>query len=507
MGNLRDYSESNGPDTEPGTVLETDTDTSDVDHWGGSPEESSGELALSAPVPYDGTAEEEVIAPEEVSLIRNRILTLAMPALAEMILMTLVSMADMIMVGRLGPWAITSVGLSNQPMFVAMSMFMALNVGATALVARATGAKRPEEASAAARQALTIAAAIGLLLSVLGYMYSRSIISWMGAEADVIGPGSEYLRIVAAGLLFQGVTISLNASLRGAGDTRTPMSVNMVANLVNIVLNYLLIYGHFGLPEMGVSGAAVATTISRGVACILIIRKILLDRAAIKISVHDSFRPDPEIMRRIFKVGLPAAIEQLVMRSGQMVFARIVSSFGTVVYAAHQVALNVEGLSFTPGQAFQIATTSLVGQSLGARKPKRAMRTGWEALKIGVSIAALIGVVYFFFGKYVAILYTDDQTVTDLATGALRIIAVAQPFLIGNFILSGGLRGAGDTKWTLYITLAGIWGVRVVVAYFLAIKMNMGLPGAWIGMALDMTTRSILAALRFRAGHWTKIEV
>lgn len=492
---------------EDGTVMPPEAENSNDDSWAASVEPPGGELAIPAPEASDKEIIEEVIDHEEVSLIRKNILTLALPALAEMILMTLVSMADMIMVGRLGPWAITSVGLSNQPMFVAMSMFMALNVGATALVARSIGANRPEDASAAARQAVVIAGAMGLILGILGYMNAPSIIAWMGAEADVIGPGSSYLKIVACGLLFQGVTISLSASLRGAGDTKTPMSVNTVANLVNVFFNYLLIYGHFGFPRMEVAGAALATTISRGVGCALIIRKILLNRAAIKISIHDSFRPDPEIMRRIFRVGLPAAMEQAVMRSGQMAFARIVSSFGTTVYAAHQVALNVEGLSFTPGQAFQIATTSLVGQSLGAKRPKRAMRTGWEALKIGAAVAVLVGLVYFFFGKYVAYLYTDDRTVTELAAGALRIIAVAQPFMIGNFILSGGLRGAGDTKWTLYITAAGIWGVRVVLAYILAIKMGMGLPGAWIGMAMDMSTRAILAALRFRAGHWAKIEV
>ncbi len=465
------------------------------------------ELALSAPASSGVVAEEESLTGQEVSNIRRDIFALALPALAEMSLMTLVSMADMIMVGRLGPWAITSVGLSNQPMFVAMSVFMALNVGATALVARATGAKRPEEASAVARQALMIASGLGVVLSILGFIYATPIISWMGAEADVMGPGTSYLRIVAVGLLFQGSTMSLTASLRGAGDTKTPMSVNMVANVVNVVGNYLLINGHFGFPRLGVAGAAVATTISRIVAFVLIIRKLLLDKGAIKMSVHDSFRPDPVIIQRIFRIGLPAAIEQVVMRSGQMTFARIVSSFGTATYAAHQVALNVEGFSFTPGQAFQIAATSLVGQSLGAKKPKRAIRTGWEAVKIGIAIAVTVGLVYFFFGKYVVLLYTDDLEVTQLATGALRIIAVAQPFMLSNFIISGSLRGAGDTRWTLYITMAGVWGVRVALAYLLAIRLNMGLYGAWIAMAMDMATRAVLLALRFRAGHWTKIEV
>ncbi len=439
--------------------------------------------------------------------IRRQIVALALPSLAEMTLMTLVSMADMIMVGRLGPWAITSVGLSNQPMFVAMSVFMSLNVGATALVARSIGARKPEDAFKAARQALVIASVAGAVLAILGLIFGGKILLWMGAEADVVGPGSSYFRIVAVGLIFQGTAISLSASLRGAGDTKTPMSVNMVANLVNVVFNYLLIFGHFGFPRLEVAGAAVATALSRAVACALIVRKVFTHRAAIKMSVHDSFKLDSVTVGRIFKVGLPAAGEQVVMRGGQMIFARLVSSFGTVVYAAHQIALNIEGLSFTPGMSFQTATTTLVGQSLGARKPKRAMRVGWEAAGIGFAAAACVALFLFFFGKNVAFLYSDDPYVLDLASMALKIIALAQPFMILNFILAGGLRGAGDTRWTLYITAAGIWGVRILAAYVLAVRMEMGLMGAWIGMALDMMTRAIFVVLRFRTGHWTKIRV
>jgi putative MATE family efflux protein len=190
-----------------------------------------------------------------------------------------------------------------------------------------------------------------------------------------------------------------------------------------------------------------------------------------------------------------------------MLFARIVSSFGTVTYAAHQVALNVEGLSFSPPQAFQTAATALTGQSLGAKKPDAAMRVGKEARLIGICMAAITGSILFFLGRYVVQLYTDDPTVIERSAYVLKIIAFAQPFMATNFVLAGALRGAGDTKWTLYITMAGIWGVRVVVAYFLALKMGMGLTGAWIAMALDMTTRAILVNMRFAAGHWTKINV
>ena len=477
-----------------------------------NPGGSSDELAAAVSLPASDEEVEIRLKPEvgltdDRAQIRRRIVQLALPTLAEMTLMTLVSMADMIMVGRLGPWAITSVGLSNQPMFMAMSVFMSLNVGATALVARSVGAGRPDDAYKTARQALVMAASIGTVLAIAGVVFARDILLWMGAQADVLGPGTAYLRIVAAGLLFQGATISLSASLRGAGDTKTPMSVNLVANVVNVIGNWLLIFGHLGFPRLEVVGAAIPTLISRFVACVLILRKVFGHRGAIKMSMTDSFRLDKETVRRISRVGLPAALEQLVMRSGQMTFARIVSSFGTVTYAAHQVALNVEGLSLTPPQAFQTAATALTGQSLGAKRPDRAVKVGQEARLLGITLAAITGTTLFFLGRYVVRLYTDDRQVVNMSSAALKIIAVAQPFMATSFVLSGALRGAGDTKWTLYITMAGVWGVRVVAAYLLAIRLGMGLNGAWIGMALDMIARAILVNLRFRAGHWTKINV
>ncbi len=489
--------------------------TQDRDTQAKPDDASSHEVALqdeqavevaSGPALYEGAlARPEPI--ESAGELRKKIINLALPSLTEMTLMTLVSMADMMQVGRLGPWAITSVGLSNQPMFIAMSVFMSLNVGATAVVARSIGAKKTEDAFAAARQALVMATLFGVILAACGIMFAGPLLRMMGAEADVMGPGTAYLRIVAAGLVFQGAAISLNASLRGAGDTKTPMSVNIVANVVNLIGNAILINGLFGFPRLEVAGAAYATTLSRLVALVLIFRKVFGHRGAIKMSMHDSFRPDFAVLKRIFRVGIPAAMEQVVMRSGQMVFARIVASLGTVTYAAHQVALNIEGLSFTPPMSFQTASTTLVGQSLGARNPERAVRVAREAQKLALIGACSAGALLFFCGRYIALPYTDDPVVLSLTANVLKLIAFVQPFMASTFVLAGSLRGAGDTKWNMYITMAGVWGVRVVTAYFLVLRMDMNLYGAWIAMALDMVARAILVNLRFKAGHWTKLKV
>lgn len=474
----------------------------------------------------DGEASElegvgEVVEPEGVTLSRERardevavpfdarraVMKLALPVLGEMSLMTLVSWLDMIMVGALGTWAITSVGLSNQPMFLAMSVFMSFNVGATALVARFTGAGDREGASAVARQALTVGVFLGVVLGVLGFTHAREILLLMGAREDVIGPGTGYLKVICVGFVFQASAMSLSATLRGAGDTTTPAIANAVANVTNLVGNLLLIHGYLGFPRLEVLGAGIATAVSRAVACLIILGKVMRGDGRLRISVKDSFLPDFRLIRRILKIGLPAAGEQMLMRAGQMAFARIVSSFGTTVYAAHQIALNIEGLSFNIGMAFQTASTALVGQKLGSKEPEVAEKAGWAARNLGMMFAGSAGLIFFFLGRYIALAYTRDPVAVNMSAQALKIIALAQPSLATAFILAGGLRGAGDTRWTMFTTATGIWGVRVLVGYLLAVKAGMGLAGAWIGMALDMTVRAVLITLRFKGGRWKEIRV
>jgi putative MATE family efflux protein len=443
----------------------------------------------------------------ETAAIRAKITSLAGPALVEMSLMTLVMMVDMMMVGRLGPWAIAAVGLSNQPMFFATAMFMALNVGTTALVARLVGAKEVERASDAARQTLMLTLALGLGMGGALFAASGPILRLMGAQPDVARAGVVYLRIVSGGLVFSVVSMSMTAVLRGAGDMKTPMRVNAVANVLNVAGNALLIHGLLGFPRLEVAGAAVATVISRVVACAMTLAVVFSGRFVVRLSVRDRYRLEPELVGRILRVGVPAALEQFVMRGGQLAFARIVASLGTLTYAAHQIALNVESLSFMPGFAFQMACTTLVGQSLGARRPELAERCAREARRFGVLVMGSMGVVLFFLGRQVVLLYNHHPEVVSQGALMLRVIALVQPALATNFILAGALRGAGDTRWVLVATLVGIWGVRVTLAYVLAINLGLGLLGAWLAMAGDMCVRALLVYARFRSGKWKQLRV
>ncbi|MGE5587691.1 MAG: MATE family efflux transporter [Clostridia bacterium] len=441
-----------------------------------------------------------LVAVDAAPAIRRRVIDLAGPALVEMFLVTLVGMADMIMVGRIGPAAIAAVGLTNQPMFLAQAVFMALNVGTTAVIARAIGAGMRPVANNALRQSYMLTIVMGVGVSVLGVVSARDVMVLMGAEDDVIPLGVAYMQIVAAGLVFMLLTMSVAAALRGAGDTKTPMKVNTFCNILNVIGNYLLIYGKLGFPRMGVAGAALSTSISRAVAFILILRAVTGGRFVLHLT--GPVRLDIPLIRRIVNVGVPAAIEQIILRGGQLAYLRIVAGFGTTVVASHQIAMNILGLSFMPGQAFAVAATTLVGQGLGARRPDLAEKGALETRRIGVIVSGFMAFILILFGRYIAMLYSNDPAVVAKTALVLRIIGLVQPAQSTQFILAGGLRGAGDTKWPLYSTAVGIWGFRVALGYVLAVVSHMELVGAWIAMAVDQIVRSAIITFRFRGGKW-----
>ncbi|NLA07154.1 MAG: MATE family efflux transporter [Firmicutes bacterium] len=448
---------------------------------------------------------ERLLRPDSTPALRKRVLELAGPSLVEMALVTFVNMADMIMVGRLGPAAIAAVGLTNQPVFFAMAAFIALNVGTTAVIARAIGAGDDDVASDAMRQSLILVVIMGLAVSVLGFVFAGHVLEFMGAEPDVLPMGVSYMKIIASGGVFMVVSMSLTAALRGAGDTKSPMKANMVANVSNVIGNYLLIYGKFGFPKLGVAGAALATTIARIIAFSLLLKVVISGNS--HLHLRGPFRLNRELLERIIRVGMPSAVEQIVLRGGQLVYVKIVAGFGTTVIAAHQIGMNIMNLSFMPGTAFAIAATTLVGQGLGAGMPDLAEDWARETRRMGTVVSCCMALLFILFGKYIAMLYTNDPEVIARTAVVLRILGLVQPAQSTQFILAGGLRGAGDTKWPLYSTAIGVWVFRVAVGYLLAVVMGMELVGAWMGMAVDQLARSTIIAFRFRSGKWKMAKV
>lgn len=432
--------------------------------------------------------------------VRKAIFKLALPAMLEFGLMMLVQMIDMIQVGSLGPWAIAATGLAAQPTMLIFSVFSALVVGTTALVARAAGAGNRDYACRVTRQSFIIVLIMGIIITVIGIPASGSIIKLMGADVDTIEPGTIYMKIIIAGTIFTVGNMVLAASLRGVGDMVTPMISNIVANIINIFMNWVLINGKLGFPRLEVAGAAIATSFSRLIAFVITLHAVYARDKYIHISIHDSYRFEPDIIKSVLNIGIPAAIEQLIMRGGALLFARLIAGFGTIMFAAHQIAINIDGLGIVPAMAFQMAATTLVGQGIGAQKPELSEEAARQSTIISTIMMSLIGVIYFFLGKYAIGIFTKDAQVVALGRNALKILAFSQPFTAIYFVMAGALRGAGDTKYAMYASAIGMWAVRLGIGYILADLLNMALAGAWIAVTIDMAVRMVLVLKRFSSG-------
>lgn len=417
-------------------------------------------------------------------------------------------MADLMMVGNLGAWAIAGVGLSTQPKFLMMAVIIALNTGTTALVSRFRGAGDQDTARRAARQALMLNLAVGVFCAVAGYFASPWLIDFMGPEDSFARQaGVSYLQIQMLGLPTIAVTSAATAALRGAGNTRAAMMYNLLANAVNLAGNFLLIEGRWGFPRLEVAGASLATVIGQSVAMIMAILVLLRGKNYVFIRRADSWKPDREIIARMARVGLPSMLEQFVVRAGFIAYAKVVASLGTDALATHQICISVLALSFVNGEAFGIAAASLMGQSLGANRPDHAIAYAKSARRMGMAGSILIGVVFFFCGRYIIWLYNDEADIIRMGSEIFRIMALIMPFQGSSIIVSGALRGAGDTRATTAIMLATVLIVRPLSAVVLVFGFNLELIGAWISVLIDQLLRSGLTLLRLNRGKWKLIKV
>jgi putative MATE family efflux protein len=447
---------------------------------------------------------EEIV---ENNSTKKIILKLAWPVIAERSLMTFTRIVDMMMVGRIGAAAISAIGLSMQPLFLIQAFGAAVSVGTTALVARFIGAKEENKSGQVLQQSLVIASVTAAVLLSLYFVFAKNIITFMGAEGEVVRLGTTYLKILAPGMFFMFMSFMVFAALRGAGDTQTPMKINILVNLLNVLGNYMLIFGKLGAPELGFEGAAIATSVARSVGGILVIIHVFSKSSKIPVKKKELFNLDFALIQRILKVGLPAAMEQFVMRTAQIFYVKLVAGLGTVAYAAHQVAINAESLSYMPGFGMAVAATTLVGQNLGAQHPQEAEESAIESWKIGFLIMGVMALIFLIFPEYLMKLYTSDPEIIRLGARNLRIIAFAQIPMGTQFIFAGALRGAGDTKSVFYSTAISSWVGRLGMAYIFINIFHWGLVGAWLAMVVDWSMRGSYVFWRFKKGQWKNLKI
>jgi putative MATE family efflux protein len=439
--------------------------------------------------------------------LNRQLFQLAWPSLVENLLQTMLGFVDLVFVGQLGADAIAGVGLGNQLMFLLQVVFMGLAVGNQALVARAIGAGDKEDAQRIAKQSLVIAVVLSVGIAVIGMMFSDSIIAVMGATPDVTEIGGSFLRIVSTFSIVIGVMLIGGGTLRGSGDTRTPMVITGLINIINILLDYGLIFGNLGLPRLGPAGSAVATTIARGVGAVFIVYVLFKRGSVLKLPARRGWGFHRDAIGRILNIGGPAALEQIVFQVGFLAFSAIAILLGTNDLAAQQIAFNISNFSILPAFAFGVAATTLVGQNLGAKNPDRAEASAWQSLKSGMVWMCIMGVGFYVFRHFLVGIYTDDPAVMQLGEMCLIFIAFAQPLQAISVILSSALRGAGDTRATLVFTFIGIWIARVGIGYLMGIVFGLGLFGVWLGWMADFLTRAGLIVWRFHGARWKTLRV
>ena len=438
---------------------------------------------------------------------------LAWPLFLEQILTTLVSFADTAMVGRLGVNATAAVSISNSFVFLINGAVVAMGVGLTAYVARSVGAKDYEAAKAYIRHAFLILLAMGLPLSVGMAVLHRHIPMWMGAEAVIMDDAAMYVLITSIFRVFGMATMVLASVYRGRGVTKTPLYINIGVNILNVVGNYLFInpthtltFGSLSLTiwgaGWGVAGAAFSTGFSWFVGGSLLAAGLFMKNDPTRLSLKDSFKPDFPLLKRVLHVSFPAMLERICMSTSGIVVMKCIASLGTTVVAANTVFSTAESISFMPAFAFATAATTLVGQSLGAGKPKLAEKYVNYTVGIGAVIMGLAGLGLFVFADFLVSLFTPDPEARAIAKKCLQIVSVIQPVQTAAWIFAGGLRGAGDTKWPFYITAVCNWGIRTLGDVLLIVFLGFGLPATIVCACVDNTVRCVWMWIRFKGGKW-----
>jgi len=435
-----------------------------------------------------------------VSQIRRSVLTLALPVTVSSLLQRTEGIVAVFLVGGLGAIPIAAVGLGQLLAFIATTLVSGLSVGTNVVIAQLWGARRHRDAGEAARHFLWLSVAVSLLLAGLGMAINRFAMQQLGAEPTVISLALPYSTLIFLVIPFTVLIQVLSSILQGTGDTRTPMYAMIVVNLLHILIAYPLIYGRWGAPALGLKGAAIAVGLAEAIGV-----GYLLLRCHTILKPSSKLRLD--LIRSIWDVGAPVSGERIVQQAGILIYTKLVLLYGTVSYAAHQVGLSIESLSFLPGYGFAIAAATMVGQSIGAGKYTRAKLENWEANRLATFIMAGMGIVFFFFPYVLLRAFTTDEAVIELGTVFLKIVALLQIPLALTMVLAGSLRGAGDTRFIMGTTMVGMWGVRVPVALIVALWLHLSVFYVWMAMIADWTVRMALLLWRYRSERWRAIQV
>lgn len=432
----------------------------------------------------------------------QKILRISLPAAINSLLDMLQIITDLVMVGRLSAFAVAAVGLGLQSLMFVFAILTVLHVGTSALLSRFIGAKRIRRASSGLSTLLVFALLLSLPVMVAWYFFASKLYIWFGTAPEVTALGVGYVQMLTWMMPFVFMKLVFVSALNASGDTTTPMKVKLVSILLNVLLNYLFIFGAYGFPQLGVVGAAVGTVIVNilecGVYAVLYLRR--------KMPYMPVRHFSQKLLKRALRVGLPASFERTLTFGSFMLFTAVIAHYGTAALAGYQIGLRVEGIAFMPGIGFTIAAMALMGQGLGAKDPQRSREDVLLVLKYAAGLMFFLSFFMIFMPERIVALFTHDAQTIEEASLYLRVVGFSQIPLAFNFVLSGALRGAGDTKRTLKINLISLWFVRIIPAFLLSYWFH-NILLVYLAMISDTFVKAVWLWGTFQKGKWQKIKV
>ncbi|MFV0395829.1 MAG: MATE family efflux transporter [Coprobacillaceae bacterium] len=439
--------------------------------------------------------------------IMRNIFTLAWPTVIQEALSVCVQYADTAMVGMIGASASAAVGLTGSVNWLIGSVCIAFGIGILAVVAKSMGAKNIEKARKASVQAIYITLFIGMIVGIIAYVCSYYLPTWLGADPSIHKEASSYFRIVSLPMVFKASTLIFGSVLRGAGDSKTPMLVNVLMNLINIILNFILIYPTRDImgisvygANLGVNGAAMATAISLVIGGVLM-AIVFFKNKQLEISKQDLHFHFND-MRESIKIGVPICMERIVICFGHIFFASLVSKLGVLSLAAHSIALTAEQAFYIPGYGMQAAASTLIGNALGEREEKKVKDITFAITFMTFIIMTFLAILLFIFASQVMKLFTTDPEVIALGSSILRIVSLSEPLFGILVILEGVFNGMGDTKAPFIYSCITMWGIRILGAICMIQVFHFGIEAVWVMMVLDNVARCLLLGRRFILGKW-----
>ncbi|HEV2065731.1 MAG TPA: MATE family efflux transporter [Thermomicrobiales bacterium] len=450
-----------------------------------------------APEPLSNRPDDGNTGDPAEPMTQRRVLRLALPIIGENLLQSSVGIIDTLMVARIGASALAGVGVSLEIVFFMIAILSSISIGGTVLISQAFGARDRARANQLARQTVLWGAVLSLPLGIIGFTLADELIGLFHTEPDVAQHATTYLRITGATVMTLLMTFVCGAVLRGAGDSRSPLFASLIGNLVKVVLSWGLIFGNLGLPRLEVAGSAWSTTIARGIGAVILISVLASGRRNVTIRGSGSWLPRPRIAAQLLRLGVPAAVEQMLMSAGFTAMVSIIALIGTSALAAHQVSFNSMSLAILPGFGFAIAATALVGQSIGARHPDHARIAVRIATRWALLWMTAAAVIYVVFNGQIIRIYTSDAAVISDGSAALVAIGLGLPLWALWTVNGGGLRGSGDTRTPMVFSVTAMWSA-VAIGWVLVRWFDGELWMVWITFLFTTPLPAFGNALMFR---------